>query len=82
MLCCNITRCTEAGRHGQVSVKQLIKLTINKTMMKATMVSYMLPLCVISHTHLTGLLDPSLISYTKNPKNKAKRRGFLKSLFR
>lgn len=29
-----------------------------------------------------GLLDPSLLSYTKNPKSKAKRRGFLKNLFR
>lgn len=40
--------------------------------------------CITSHTHynIAGLFDPSLISYTKNPKNKAKRRGFLKNLFR
>ena len=29
-----------------------------------------------------GLLDPSMMSFTKNPKNKVKRRGFLKNLFR
>ena len=41
-------------------------------------------LCTTSHAHHSniGLLDPSLLSYTKNPKSKAKRRGFLKNLFR
>jgi len=33
------------------------------------------------HTEL-GPFDRSVMSYTKNPKNKVKRKGFLKNLFR
>ena len=51
MLCCNITRCTEVGRPGQVSVKLLIKLMINKTMMKLTMVSYVRVAALHNQSH-------------------------------